>query len=327
MKKIIMICFTVLSLVFINSCYKTTESNAKEQVISYINDLSSYETKGTMEIVRGDNTALFNLEICYLSPSYYKVSFISNDNLCEQIIVKNDDGVYVLTPSLNKEFKFDSEWPLNSSHAYLLQSIAKDITNDADSTSEIVDNEVIIKAKINHKTNQNLTYMKYYVNKSTLEPTKTVYYDSKDTPLVKVVFATFTKNASLTKDMFNVTKIMENETTSLGEGSTQIVSGSLTQSYNTTASDLILSNTSSDCEVMCFAGTTPFTIVSKTVNSEEPLTPVRIYSDFDITSQGVIAIAENSITYYYGNKEISIISASLSVDEMLSVAASILYVE
>ena len=39
----------------------------------------------------------------------------------EQIVVKNTSGVYVLTPSLNKEFRFDSDWPLNSSHAYILE--------------------------------------------------------------------------------------------------------------------------------------------------------------------------------------------------------------
>lgn len=48
----------------------------------------------------------------------------------EQIILRNKDGVYVVTPSLNKSFKFQSEWPYNNSQVYLLQSIVDDIKDD-----------------------------------------------------------------------------------------------------------------------------------------------------------------------------------------------------
>ncbi len=50
------------------------------------------------------------------------------------MILKNDDGVYVLTPALNKSFKFQSEWPENSSQAYLFESLVKDITEDKSAT-------------------------------------------------------------------------------------------------------------------------------------------------------------------------------------------------
>ena len=31
----------------------------------------------------------------------------------EQIIIRNADGVYVLTPALNQVYKFKGDWPLN----------------------------------------------------------------------------------------------------------------------------------------------------------------------------------------------------------------------
>ena len=36
-----------------------------------------------------------------------------------------------MTPSLNKSFKFQSEWPYNSSQAYILSSLLKDLENDS----------------------------------------------------------------------------------------------------------------------------------------------------------------------------------------------------
>ena len=41
------------------------------------------------------------------------------------LIIKNDDGVYVLTPQINKSYKFQSKWPENSSQIYLIESIIK----------------------------------------------------------------------------------------------------------------------------------------------------------------------------------------------------------
>ena len=43
--------------------------------------------------------------------------------LFKPIILRNSEGIYVLTPSLNKSFKFQSEWPYNSSQTYLLQTL------------------------------------------------------------------------------------------------------------------------------------------------------------------------------------------------------------
>ena len=38
--------------------------------------------------------------------------------------------VIVLTPSLNKSFKFQSDWPYNSSQSYILQPLLEDMENE-----------------------------------------------------------------------------------------------------------------------------------------------------------------------------------------------------
>ena len=44
-------------------------------------------------------------------------------------------SITVVTPSLNKSFKFQSDWPYNNSQSYLLESIADDIKEDEESKS------------------------------------------------------------------------------------------------------------------------------------------------------------------------------------------------
>lgn len=67
---------------------------------------------------------------------FYKVVLVNQTNNHEQVILKNKEGLYVVTPSLNKSFKFDSVWPENSSQAYLLQNLVTDIKNDNEKTFE-----------------------------------------------------------------------------------------------------------------------------------------------------------------------------------------------
>ena len=62
-----------------------------------------------------------------MSKDKFKVSLINNSTNHEQVILRNDDGVFVLTPSLNKSFKFQSDWPYNNSQIYLLGSIIDDL--------------------------------------------------------------------------------------------------------------------------------------------------------------------------------------------------------
>ena len=106
----------------------------------------------------------YNVEVNYLDSNYYKVDMVNKANEHKQIILRNNDGLYVITPSLNKSFKFESTWPDNSSQSYILSSLIKDIKND--NNKEISKNEdgYIIKTTVNYPNNEELKYQKIYLS-------------------------------------------------------------------------------------------------------------------------------------------------------------------
>ena len=53
------------------------------------------------------------------------------EHIAFPVLHDDDDGVYVLTPSLNKSFKFQSDWPYENSQIYLLNALIKDIEKDS----------------------------------------------------------------------------------------------------------------------------------------------------------------------------------------------------
>ena len=93
------------------------------KLTSNLDDAKSYYATGVMEVDNNGQMYQYHVEVAYQQPNYYKVTLKNETTNNEQIILKNDDGVYVLTPALNKQFKFQSDWPLSSSQVYLYQSL------------------------------------------------------------------------------------------------------------------------------------------------------------------------------------------------------------
>jgi len=178
---------------------ESTEDVLKDLKIS-INNVKSYKITGNMEISNDEETFTYSLESHYLKDDYYKVILLNQTNNHEQIILKNNDDIYVITPALNKSFKFQSEWPDNSSQAYLLGSIVKDIESDKNTVVKENGKGYIIKSSVSYPNNSELKYQKIYLNdKKVIE--KVEVYNENDIVKIKVTFDNIDLNAGLkTKD-------------------------------------------------------------------------------------------------------------------------------
>ena len=116
-------------LILLCGCFLLTgcfgkSSNSVDKFIKKVNKAKNYYLTGNLQIINNEDTYNYDVKVSYKKDDYFKVSLINKTNDHEQIILKNDEGVYVLTPSLNKSFKFHSEWPYNNSQSYLLMIIS-----------------------------------------------------------------------------------------------------------------------------------------------------------------------------------------------------------
>lgn len=294
---------------------------APEKMMEYMNNISSYKASSEMAIYRDDKTIKFNVDVDYLAPDHYKVMFENADNNTQQIIVKNDSGVYALTPALGKEFKFESSWPLNGSHAYLLNTVVDDMKTDEETSVKKDGKNAIITSKITHRTNSNLKYQEVLVD-SKFTPISVSFFTEESKEAIKVTFKNFTKGTNLTKSDFDVDKIMKDSVSNLGEGSVSSVEGSLVVSYTVEGCNLISIREDSPV-VMKYNGEKAYTIICQDVLIGDVQTVSRIYQEFELTDIGVAFINDNSITVHYQNKEILVISEVLTENEKLDIINSI----
>ena len=138
----------------------------KDKVINNFVDVvessKSYKLLGDMEIYNDEDTYTYEMEVYYMDDNYFKVNMLNTINKNKQVILRDKESVYVVTPSLNKSYKFTSEWPYNSSQAYILNTLVEDINNDSDIKFEELEKEYVLEVDVNYPNNGDLKYQKIY---------------------------------------------------------------------------------------------------------------------------------------------------------------------
>ena len=209
LKKILGLTLAILLLV--TGCGEKSGEDVVKSVSDKVSESSSYNLKGNMEIYTNEETFTYSIEVDFLKDNFYKVKMVNQTNNHEQIILRNSDAVYVITPSLNKSFKFQSEWPENSSQAYILASILSDINNDSSKTIEEVDGSYVVKSVVNYPNNPDLAYQKTTMDKDG-NLKKNEIYNDKDELKMKVTFTSIDYKASLKEEDFVLEQYITEDT-------------------------------------------------------------------------------------------------------------------
>ena len=178
MKKILIL-LMVLCTIFITGCGKNGVDKIFKDLTDKINKLDSYTLNGNLTVKNSNNSYNYSVSVSYMAKDKFRVSLINTANNHEQVILRNDEAVFVLTPSLNKSFKFQSDWPYNNSQVYLLGSIIDDLNNDSNVTKEEKDSMYVFTSTVNYPNNPNLVKQRVTVDKD-LKVTKVEVLNAND---------------------------------------------------------------------------------------------------------------------------------------------------
>ena len=179
MKKIFLF-LMILSIILITGCGKNSCESIFKDLTNKISKLNNYTLNGILEVKNNNNSYTYDVVVSYAKKDKFRVSLVNTSNSHEQVILRNDDGVFVLTPSLNKSFKFQSDWPYNNSQVYLLGSIIDDLNKDSNVTKEEKDGKYIFTSKVSYPNNNKLVSQKVTVaNDLSIEKVEILNDDGK----------------------------------------------------------------------------------------------------------------------------------------------------
>ena len=321
MKKYLVVLLGVLCLF---GCGKADQSNVKDESVKNISKKNSYLVKGTMNIISNEDTFSYNVTVAK-SNDNYRVNLVNTINNHEQVILRSNNEVYVVTPSLNKSFKFQSEWPDNGSQAYLLNSLVNDINNDSESKAEADGDGFVISSKVNYPNNANLVSEKIYLDKkSNLKKVEVLDKDGK--VKITVNYTSIDFKPTFKDDYFKLESLIDEECCKDKETSALMddIVYPLYLPSNTYLSTKDTVNTESGNRViLTFTGDSPFTLIEeKTVaNSEFEIIPV--YGEPLMLSETMGALSSNSLYFTSNNVDFYLSSDKLSGNELLTIAESI----
>ena len=195
-------------LFLLGGCGKATESDIIKDLTKKINNANSYYIEGTLEIVNNEDIYTYDVEVSYAKKDNYKVRLINNVNNHEQIILRNSEGVYVVTPRINKSFKFQSDWPYNNSQVYLLGPLLDDITNDANRKFEKVDDGSKIIVSANYPNNSKLVKQEILLDKNN-NIKKVTVFDNNGTAQITMKFNKIDLNSKFNDNHFELKQIID----------------------------------------------------------------------------------------------------------------------
>ena len=330
---LILLCCTLLT-----GCFAKKDNVLKEIEKKYDN-LKTYSLSGDLEIVNNDDTYNYDVKVIYQKKDKFYVNLKNRNNNHEQVILKNEDGVYVITPSLNKSFKFQSDWPYNNSQVYLIQSILNDIKNDKERSLITSDSKHVFTTSVNYPNNHKLvkqvvTFDKDYNLKSVSVE------DENDISSMKMTFKTINLKPDINSDTFDLNKIIgasnkDNSTNDEEENTTAEKRNEPTSKLDDIVYPLYLptgtvltnsekiSKDDGERVIMTFEGEKPFLLVEETASIEKEFSIIPTYGEPYLLIDTVGALTDSSITWDSNGIEYYLVSDVLSQDELLDIARSV----
>lgn len=322
MKKIFASILFVFMVIMLSGCGSKGEKDILKNLSKKV-DVEAYYLDGKLEIVNNEDSYQYDVEVAYKSKNNFRVSLKNKVNNHEQIILKNEEGVYVLTPSLNKSFKFQSEWPYNNSQSYLLQTVIQDLKNDENLGFEENNDGYIFTSTVNYANNPNLVKQKVYLDKD-LNIKEVIVLNNEDVMQMKMTYNSIDYKATFDDSYFTLKGNMSNVDTNTTSKSLDSIIYPMYVPANTYLSgqEKVMVE-DGERVILTFNGDSPFMVIQETIKPTEELLTIPMYGEPYIVTGTVGALSDSSVTWVNNGVEFYVVSDVLNTNDLLQVANSI----
>jgi outer membrane lipoprotein-sorting protein len=331
MKKKLVLLMTGLMVIFLlAACGSKSQDDVVKELNGKLGDLSSYKVNAKMTLKMGADSQVYNVEIWHKDPTFYRVNLKNAEKDQSQMILRNNQGVFVLTPALNKSFRFQSDWPQNSSQAYLYESLIKDIVADKEAKFSSTKDFYVFETKTRYQNNSMLPIQEIKLNKGDLSPAVVKVMDPDRNALVTVEFSKVKFNASFDKDDFDMKKNMTRAQLNLpamaegGDKSFSVKYPTLELKGTKLIGEKEVAIEDGKRVVLTYDGKKSYTLVQEKVTAKvASTTPTNVEGDIVDLGLTIGAVSDHSISWSHGGVDYMIASKNLTKDEMVEIAKSV----
>ena len=268
--------------------------------------------------------------------------------------------VSVVTPSLNKSFKFQSDWPYNNSQVYLLNSIIEDLDEDEDREFKTREDGYYFSSSVHYPNNKSLVKQNVYVDKKYFELSNLLKINNKkeeqkveintndqsnssEDSIKKEENSSNTTDTNITSENNNTNTNKNgntnNNTNSTSDESSTNTDGTKKTEQTATIDDIVypmylpnntyltnqekIDTKTGQRLILTFGGDSSFVLVEETATCEEEGLVIPVSGEFDFLSDVIGVIGTNSITWQSNGIDYYMASETIEVSELMDIARSI----
>lgn len=329
MRKLLVTIASVLIVLALAACGQKSQEDVVQSLNKKVEQMKSYKANAKMTLKMGSNPQVYDVEIWYKNPDFYRVKLKNEKKEQSQMILRNKDGVYVLTPALNKSFHFQSDWPKKSSQAYLYESIVKDIIEDKEAKFKTTEKHYIFETKTRYQNSKMLPYQEVTLAKKDLAPVSVKIMDPDHNVLVTVDFSNVTFNSTFDKDAFDMKKNMTGAQLEIPVmAEVENKEFSLKYPAEMAGIELVeekeIASEAGKRIVLTYEGDKSFTVIAERAEVVESTTvPTSMLGEPIDLGFTIGAITDRSITWTHEGVDYTLASSNLTKDEMASIARSV----
>lgn len=305
-----------------------SESKVDDQLKDLNTTMEAYHMEGNMEIGSGEEVRKFYVTVDFKDDEVdcFRISLTDKDINQEQILLRNKDGVYVLTPVLNQVYTFKGDYPLNSPKPYLYHSFIKALEGKYE-VSNLSDG-YLISYDINYDNEPSWTKQEVKLSKD-LKPVWTYVYDKDNQIAVKVLFTKIDFNPTFEAEYFDVDKNMSiaKENVPQEHVSTSIEDLPLIPAISSDSSTLkeqtkvVIDGKVS--YILTYTGSKSYTVFQSLVDSASgDYQSITVSGTPVETIYGIAYVQGKCLNYLYHDVSYEIYSNDLSVSEMIDIATN-----
>ncbi|MFJ6211279.1 LolA family protein [Lysinibacillus sp. NPDC093190] len=337
-------------------------TDSQEKVLKKVNgkwaEANGYELNATMEIKSGGDPKKYDVTVWHTKPDFYRVEVVESGKDVSQMIVRNADGVFVVTPTLNKMYKFQSDWPKKNSQAYLIGALAEDLAQDKNLVMKEEDKAYIFEAATRNSYKNSMPHQVITVDKKTMLPTSVVIMNDVKEEQIRITFKNIKLGVQHAAKEYAVEQFTESDETkgeqatppekdkkdnkdgkesnnnsNGNEGKKAVSAEAENKEFQTHYPVVKLENTKMvdekvmreggmDRVILTFDGDKPFTVMQQPVTKETAMLPVSSPGDPVDLGFTIGAITDTSISWEKDGVEFFVASSKLTREEMVEVATS-----
>ncbi|MHA6259827.1 LolA family protein [Sporosarcina sp. CAU 1771] len=329
--RIIAFMFVVVMIV-LAACGAPSKEDVMKKLSGKWNDTKGYELQATMEIKTGAEPRLYDVTVWHTKPDLYRVHVTEEGKEDSQMIVRNEDGVFVVTPSLGKTYKFQSDWPAQNSQPYLIGALSDDIKSDENATMTEKDEMYIFETVTRNNHKKVLPTQQIYIDKKTLLPGHVSVLDESKEEKIRITFTKITlgteRKASDYAVELNSAETEEEEETEGNESEEQEDEARFIPYYPMVTQSAVLEEEGivktdgGERSFMTFSGEKGFTVIQEPAARPENAMAVSVEGDPVDLGFAVAAVTDKSIRWESDGISFFIASENLSKAELIEVASS-----